>query len=279
MKILLFPTFTLTLAFLAQHPEVAIDRMPNYADTGHIIHVVDGQVGEWPAVRFHPEEDSTIEYAADNDDKNLYIAMTIPDFGTQVKIMRNGMKLFIDLKGKKKEGRGIEFPIKGEVTAGLTSNEGAAGTQPQEKIDRKTQRNILSLSIVALKLFGFPGAGDEQGLVMPGSVNIAFRWDESDAMHIEYGIPLNLLEESSSLNKKDISLGWKINGTDRPPGEHSFETAGNNSGGFSAGGHGGGRGRYGGRGGGEHSAGNYRKINPDEIRKEQNFWTRYTINI
>jgi hypothetical protein len=140
--------------------------------------------------------------------------------------------------------------------------------------------------LVALKLFGFgKNAMDEQGLTMPGSVNIAFKWDDLDAMHIEYNIPLELLGEAASLNQKDVGIGWKINGFERPQGEHSYQDAGNaEGGGYSRGTHtGGGRGQSGGGGGG-HTFGNrppttYKKVDPDEMRKEQNIWTKYTISL
>jgi hypothetical protein len=216
----------------------------------------------------------------------LYVAMTIPDFGEQTKILRNGMKLFIDLKGKKKEGKGIEFPIREANNSGINNpkyNSANTGSEPEKKFDKKTTRNIMALGIVALKLFGLNHEEDEQGLRMPGSVNIAFKWDESDVMHIEYNIPLNLLGEPSSLNQKDTSLGWKINGFERPLGEHNSGNTENNEGrgrssrGMSGGG---GRSQYGGsREFGQRSSANYRKIDPDEMRKEQNFWTKYFINI
>jgi hypothetical protein len=272
----------------------------SYADTGHIAHVLDGSVMEWPTNKFQVNDDSTVEYAADNDDKNLYVAMTIPDFEMQMKIMRNGMKLYLDLKGKKKEGKGIEFPVKGEAnTSGLgnfsggsaNNNSGEGSEQPKKKFDKKAARNIMSLGLVALKLFGFADKEqDEQGLTMPGSVNIVFKWDESDIMHIEYNIPLSLLGELSSLNQKDISIGWKINGFERPAAtEHNEENGGGSGGGgggFSRrGGGGGGRGQFGGGGGGGGRGfggtrqTTTRKVDPDEMRKEQNFWTKYMISI
>jgi uncharacterized membrane protein YgcG len=258
----------------------------NYSDTGHIVHALDGSITEWPASWFHLNEDSTVEYAAHNDNQNLYVAMNIPDFGEQMKLMRNGMKLYIDVKGKKKVGRGIEFPIKGEGNdAGLINTH--AGNGQQNKFDKKTTRNMMALGLVALKLFGFNHDEDEQGLTTPGSVNIAFKWDESDAMHIEYSVPLILLGELASLNQKDISLGWTINGFERPATKGSnFENSENaegngRGGGFSRGaGGGGGRGQYGGgRGFGKRPGAGYKKIDPDEMRKEQNFWTKYIINI
>ena len=251
MKYLLISLFVFPYLVLHAHNEEDHGAMTGYADTGHIAHVLDGLTNEWPASDFHLSDDSTIEYALDNDDKNLYIVMTIPDFGEQMKIMRNGMKIFIDLKGKKKEGKGVEFPIQGEAgSSGLSSPNFAskdASEEQSKKLDKKTARSILSLAIVAYRLFGFGGnEKDDQGLMTPGSVNIAYKWDESDQMHIEYNIPLELLGKSSSLDKKELSIGWKINGFDRPEGLHNSENAGNGEGGgYQRGAHAGGSGHEG----------------------------------
>jgi hypothetical protein len=199
----------------------------NYGDTTHISHVLDGSVNEWPANRFQPDEDTTIFMALDNDDKNFYVALTIPDYSMQTKLMRNGMSLYIDLKGKKREGRGIEFPIKGEVNNFISSSDPspakppANGEEPkkefpQKEIDKKTMRSIMSLGLTACKVFGMEGGGNnEQGIKMPGGVNIQFKWDADDVMHIEYLVPLRLLGENAALDKKEIFVGWKVNGFDR----------------------------------------------------------------
>src|ERR1051326_2619118 len=75
-------------------------------------HLLDGKINEWPAQRFETDPATEIKYAVDNDLQNLYLAITIPNFRTQMKMMRQGMELYIDLKGKKKEGKGIDFPVK-----------------------------------------------------------------------------------------------------------------------------------------------------------------------
>ncbi|MDP4262076.1 MAG: hypothetical protein Q8941_06045 [Bacteroidota bacterium] len=294
MKLFLSIAGVLILLSFSRSPRSFYLVPGSHVDTGHIIHVLDGLVAEWPDDKFQINNDSTIEFAADNDDKNLYVAMSVPDFDMQMKIMRNGMKLYIDTKGKKKEGKGIEFPVKGEAGnfSGGFSNPGSnngAGDDPQKKkFDKKSARNIMSLGLTALKLFGFGGdKEDEQGLTMPGSVNIAFKWDAGDIMCIEYNIPLSLLGESSSLNQKDISLGWKINAFERPGRPQGMEQPGENEGGPGGGGFsrgmGGGRGQYGGGGGrgfrgGARGAGS-RTFDPEEMKKEQSFWTKYMISL
>ena len=288
MKYLLVTACALPFLFFNTQLHSLTPEYKNLTDSGHVVHVLDGLTNEWPAEKFQLSEDSTIDYALDNDDKNLYVALTVPDYGEQTKIMRNGMKLFIDLKGKKKEGKGVEFPVKGETgNSGISAanvNGPNTGEEQPRKLDKKTERTIMSLGLVSLKLFGWKDQQEEQGLTMPGSVNIAFKWDEFDAMHIEYNIPLSLLGDLSSLNQKDLSIGWKINGFERPQGQHySPNGGGEQGGGVSRGMHGGGGGgQYG--GGGGHGFGNrpptaYKKVDPEEMRKEQNFWTKYNISI
>jgi hypothetical protein len=97
-------------------------------------------------------------------------------------------------------------------------------------------RAEMALGLSSMKVFGFSeDKSEEQGLVMRGSVNIAFAWDSIDVMNIEYRIPLSFLEASSSLDQKDIRIGWKVNG---------FQFSSIHSGESSAGG-----GRHGGGGG------------------------------
>jgi hypothetical protein len=286
-----FPFLAACVALLGFNPSgINISITENHIDTSHIIHVLDGLVNEWPADKFFQSPDSTIEYAVDNDSKYLYLAISVPEYSMQTKLMRNGMKIFIDTRGKKKEGKGIEFPVKGEVSpAGINTfssgNKEQEPAQQKKNADRKMARNIMALSLNALKLFGFPNQQPEQGLIMPGSVNIMFKWDSLDIMHIEYNIPLELLGDLSSSGEREISLGWKINGFERPAtGDRSYanpeETR--QGGGFSrerTGG--GGRGGYGGARGfnGAGRQGSSRHMNIEEMGKEQNFWAKYILAI
>jgi hypothetical protein len=95
--------------------------------------------------------------------------------------MQSGINLYIDIKGKKKENTGIEYPVE--------SNLGS------------------------MKLFGFSNSEPAiLSIISEGTVNIAFSWDSSNVLHVEYNIPLQLLEETvSGLNNKKISVGWKLN--------------------------------------------------------------------
>ncbi|HZI53737.1 MAG TPA: hypothetical protein VFD56_08545, partial [Chitinophagaceae bacterium] len=98
------------------------------------------------------------------------------------------MSLFIDNKGKKKENRGVQFPL------GMENG----------------------ISIENMKVFGFSDSESlPQNVKTEGTINIAVGWDTSSAMSIEYNIPLKMLQASTTeLNNKKISIGWKINDVD-----------------------------------------------------------------
>jgi hypothetical protein len=263
--LILLPIVFLSLPFNSTHL---------YDSTGFVIapdttshHVLDGKLTEWPVQNFQTDLSTEIKYAMDNDNQNLYLALAIPNSRMQIKLMHQGMEMYIDLKAKKKEGKGIEFPLKKNVQAddaimtfnSENTNDAIEHSTPeQRKAKLKTMRASLALSLTTMRLFGFEGhKSEEQGLVMPGSANIAFAWDSADVMCIEYRIPLSLVETSSSLSQKEVSIGWKINGFQRPTPSGESETADENH-------H---RDGYG--GGGQRNAQAYA---PD-----QSFWGKYVF--
>ncbi len=253
------------------------------ADTTAITHTTDGMLDDWPAGSFTPDKESGIAYAIDNDANNLYLALKVSTRTEQFKLSRMGMKVFIDLKGKKKESRGIEFPVKGENGGFRMENTGGSQNDQQgNRQDEARMKAMFRLSAVTLKLFGFDNQPDEQGLMRDGSANIAFNWDSTNALGIEYVIPLSLFHEDlKDLNQQIISIGWKINGLDLS----SFSGSGteNNFGG--TGGRERGSGSFRGNGSGfrggrtENSSGNNQQSNRDQFTKEQEFWAKYTLNL
>jgi hypothetical protein len=268
---------------LSFHDPAQTDKKYLLNDTT-LNHLLDGKVNEWPTQKFETDPATQFKYAVDNDKQNLYLVVCIANFREQMKIMRQGMDLYIDPKGKKKEGKGIEFPVKrDQSTADLImnyrgqGNENAEQENPeQRKAAMKAMRAEMALSLSSMKVFGFSeDRSEEQGLVMPGSANIAFAWDSTNVMNIEYRIPLSFLEASSSLDQKDISIGWKVNG---------FQLSSNHSGESSTGGgrHGGGGGyggggRKGGGGGYSSHGDSNAQQGAENMAKDQSFWAKYTF--
>ena len=159
-------------------------------DTTVIIHQLDGDMAEWPKEKFKTDDETKMSYAVDNDDQTLFLGVSISDKSIQQKVVQEGMNLYIDIKGKKKENRGIEFPVKMGNNA----------------------------SIENMKLFGF-GNGEPfvQSIKAEKTANIAFAWDSAFVIHIEYNIPLTMLEKTlDELKNKKISIGWRLKESEVP---------------------------------------------------------------
>ncbi|HKB44006.1 MAG TPA: hypothetical protein VKC90_06445, partial [Chitinophagaceae bacterium] len=109
-------------------------------------------------------------------------------------------------------------------------------------------RDAMALNLLSIKVFGFlADEPEEQGLQMPGSANVAFSWNSTDTMYIEYNIPLSFLGKES-LNQKEISIGWKLNGIQRKSTNEGASTTADAGQGNGRSGRGGGRSNFGGGG-------------------------------
>lgn len=257
------PAITVALLAFKNNTAIIKNNPGIYTDSTIITHVLDGKVDEWPSAKFEQDKDTHIKFAIDNDGQNLYVALIIPSFPTQAKMMRQGMNMYVDIKGKKKEGRGVEFPVKNEsVNSGFRM-----ANQSEGSFDKQAFRSAMALSLINLKLFGFSNAdGERQALNNPASLNIQFSFDGADVMYIEYNIPLSLLEvKPAEMNQKMISLGWKINGADASNQTTTTETpiVGRSSNGRQT---------------NSRTPQNTNKPNFDEAAmREQSFWTKYTM--
>lgn len=272
----LLPATLLSLAFAEPHYFSSASRLSKKIDSTGIEHKLDGTINEWPVDKFSSDKETNIQYAIDNDAQNLYLAMKITSQGEQMKMMRMGMKFFIDLKGKHKENLGVEFPLKkiddSGFSGGTTPQSNGQRNEQEGKPDLKKMRMMLALNLISMNLFGFTnGEPVEQNLDTQGSVRIAYDWDSTEVMHIEYLVPLKMLGDVSSLNQKTISIGWKINGMEMPSGSSNF-----------SGGPGGGRptgGRPPGGAGGSRPGGGSGQVDMEKMMKEQEIWTKYTFLI
>lgn len=271
----------------------SIKATTGITDTTGINHILDGLTKEWPDTNFTTDPETQVKYAFDNNNEFLFIAMRVPEFRMQMKLGRNAMKLFIDPKAKKKESKGIEFPVKSEApTLTMPPGDGdmrsaPAGEKPH--FDKKMMRASFASNMLYMNVFGFDESGTQsQGLDLPGKANIAFAWDSADVMHIEYRIPLSLLGDLNSLDNKEFSIGWKINGRQfsanrEGGGEAGGEgmRGGGRGRGEGGGGYGGGRGfggggnRFGG-GGGNNS---HDRTDMEKMMKDQSIWNKYTIHL
>jgi hypothetical protein len=179
----------INLLVVSNYPRIQLSST-SQLDTISIIHILDGNILEWPQEKFTMDKATKIRYAVDNDSQMLFLALNIHDKMAQQSVMQKGMNLFIDVKGKKKENHGVEFPLGMENVSDIGN----------------------------MKVFGFSNAEPfPQNVKTEGTINIAIGWDSSNVLSIEYYVPLKMLESSlSELNNKKISIGWKLHESEMP---------------------------------------------------------------
>ena len=259
----------------------------NTTDTAKINHVIDGVLTEWNQGKFETDKETEIQYAVDHDETNLYLAIKVPNMRTQMKMMMQGMKLFVDTKGKRRERAGIEFPVKTAGNAqgggfGQGGNRGDGGGEPGQNgaPDLNAMHDRLSSHLLLLKTFGLEDIEDKT-MVLGQTENIGLGcgWDEANVFYIEYMIPLSNLGKTAELKGKTLGIGWKLNG---------IESAGFGGGAGSSGATlDGGNGRSSGRsaGGGRGRSGGGSSFPPsgttsnDKRFSDQDFWTKYILTL
>ena len=235
-------------------------------------HVIDGVINEWKIDKFETDLETQVLYSVDNDANNLYLAMKIPNQQTQMKMMTLGMTLYLDKKGKKREGTGIEFPIKREGGGGGFRG-GGDQAQGGRAPDPKAMRDRLANMMIFLKSFGFDDQEDKSQLIaVQNSINIAFEWDDANTLYIEYLVPLSFMGGQVALTGKPLGIGWRINRLDAPQPTPTVVTT--TLVGVPAG--------SGGRSdGGRNPASFGRDIfagTNSNTSKVQSFWTKYTLH-
>ncbi len=290
LKLSLFCLPLFLFGWQLSHSALKSNQSNIITDSVLIQHKMDGLATEWPADRIQTDEKSGIQFAFDNDASNLYVIISVKEMAEQMKMIRMSMKMFIDLKAKKKENMGVEFPVKRDPTqqnfgGGGTRNGGERTEDQGERkaFDIQALHQRLAINLISMKIFGFEGMEEpkEVGLFMANSTNLVYNWDTANIFHIEYKIPLSMIAEPKTLDNKEITIGWKVHGLEIPSG------AGGTGGGGFQGGRGGGGGRPGsGTGGGARpapgsgGAGDQdRQASFEKMKEEQNIWSKYTFHI
>jgi hypothetical protein len=189
-------------------------------DSIKINHATDGNISEWVADKFQIDKETQISYAIDHDANNLYVAIKVGDQRTQMKMMMQGMSMFIDKKGKRKESTGIEFPVKRDMSS---FQGGGGGDRPrggQDAPNPKDMREKMAASMVFLKTFGFDNDDEKKVHFIsdPNGINVAFNWDEANNFYLEYQLPISMIGSPASLNGKPLGIGWTIHGLESASG-------------------------------------------------------------
>ncbi|HXB95371.1 MAG TPA: hypothetical protein VNU70_09440, partial [Puia sp.] len=167
---------------------------PNLAPEGHYQETpvaVDGNPGDWSLPLRFSNAGYTMQYNVTNDDKNLYIAVSSADDNTQLRILRSGMTLYFDPKGKKDKDISLHFPIQKQPEPNANRSRGQEGStinyqngRANTTESRRTRKEELLLQSDYFNTAGFPGIENGQfGLTDPKCpVHVAIRLINQDSL-------------------------------------------------------------------------------------------------
>ena len=208
---------------------------------------VDGSNKDWPAPYPEYDEKAQLGYAVSNDKENLYITVETGDPATQLKILREGLTVWIDKKGEKGEETAINYPIpmnkdgkepraprqkaEGEGQQGLGSDR-----QQKQRMDLEDKVRAALDEAKEFSLQGFKSCNLQYPVMELDSCGIVVRigLDADNELVWEAKVPLKTFYFKPQLTRADkgkaISVCFETTGMKRPPGQQG------------GGGHGGGSG-------------------------------------
>ena len=242
--------------------------------------VVDGKADEWKSVSLQLSPKNSFEYTVANTPEELCIFIKIPDQVEQTKLLRGGMEVYINPKGKKDKETAVFYPVKGELPEDMR-----AQAAPGEKEDVKEIRLRIAGQLISMNRTGFKTAfNGVQSIRQNTGFKAAINWDENDNLIYELAIPYAAFPDG--LNKNNLELGFFINGAERPKNNNS---SGSNTT-WSGGNQGMGGGRMGGgrMGGGRQGGRSFSDKRDPGLRSstnkynqwqklyvDENFWVQY----
>ena len=149
---------------------------------------VDGAESEWSGSLYYLEEQK-VGIGLKNDTNNLYIIIKAIDQNTQLQIMRTGLTIWLDAKGKKEKTLGIHYPI-GMQDYGIPM---VMGQKPEEnKEERQKQFTEMTEKIEILG----PGKNERNRIARVNNSGIeASINDTLGVMVCELKIPLKQSDE------------------------------------------------------------------------------------
>ena len=199
---------------------------------------VDGSNHDWPSP--YPEYDSKamLGYAVSNDSKNLYITVETGDPATQLKILREGLTVWIDKTGGKDQVMAINYPLpnhrkmqkntEGEdKPAGGQWQQGKGGGVDKQRLALEDKVRTLLAEAREFSLQGFRSCNLQYSVLEQDTCGVTVRMtiDADNEMVWEAAIPFKSFFTKQQIDKRDngrpMSVCFETTGEKAPgrPGQ------------------------------------------------------------
>lgn len=150
---------------------------------------IDGQTADWAdSLRYDPV--SKLQYQVLNDSRTVYLRLKVADQGTQARVLRRGLTVWLDTTGRNQHQFGVRYPL-GGVPAGAQ----VAPDPSAPLADRRARRDLALTEMREMELLNYKGSKtptltDAQSQL---GVKVALGFNAQDDLVYELAVPLRLL--------------------------------------------------------------------------------------
>lgn len=211
--------------------------------------VIDGNASDWPAPYPYYDEDAMLGYSISNDSENLYITVETGDAATQLKILENGLTVWIDKTATEEQVTAINYPIpasfksKGGTGEGYTRQHIGQEPGPTEAVQKRIiemQQNVKKAIDAAdeYSLQGFKGCNLQFPVLAENSCGIVVRinMDQDNELIWEARIPFKAFYFKPVVGMADrhreLNICLETTGSKRPAGQPAAQAGKRRGGGF-----------------------------------------------
>jgi hypothetical protein len=172
--------------------------------------IVNGNSSEWENSLFSYSKTAQVNYGIVNDTSAFYICIRIADEPEQMKVLRSGIEIRFNSKGKKKAEATLHFPIGGRTDIG-------GRLDPGNRQDRKTMHLMFLLQMQDMDLNGFKNGVNGFQNIKSGKNGVlaAVNWDSANVMVYEARVPFNVFVQDVR-SAEPLAVGIVIKGAPKP---------------------------------------------------------------
>ncbi len=212
-------------------------RLPGYWQNQPI--TVDGYNNDWPSPYPNYDEKAMIGYNVTNDKDNLYITMETGDLATQLKILTQGLTVWVDKGGGEDEVMAINYPLPSndKNLAVVPQNHGPNSRTNLDKMRVELEERAKSALLKAneYSLQGFRACNLQYPLLAIDTCGVVVRMaiDSDNELVWEAKIPFKSFYGRNQIERRDkgkpISIGFELTAIDRPKGQNTGSQGNRNS--------------------------------------------------
>ena len=211
---------------------------------------IDGSNKDWPSPYPEYDDKAMLGYAVSNDKDNLYITVETGDPATQLKILREGLTVWIDKTANKEEVTAINFPIPANYSNDNKASDessrpssgqmqqGQGGNSSQEKrrqeLEDKVSRALGDAKEYSLQ--GFKSCNLQFPILEKDScgIEVSMTLDADNELVWEAKVPFKTFYYKAHIARSDkgkaLSVCFETVGLKRPAGQNNGNHS--NGGGF-----------------------------------------------